>query len=309
MTWGICATVLAPTETILKFAAYHLEQGAHRLYLYLDNDNQDAYHVLKQHAKVRVRMCDVGYWAKVSGRRPLKHQVRQTVNATHAYNRPTEVDWLTHIDVDEFLVSNQPISDILRTVPASRNCLRVRPMELLGGSKTAFKTFIAAPNRSTLVRKIYPDFGQYLRGGFVSHVAGKVFVRKGLPDITVKIHNAFQDDVAFADTLELDAIQLAHCHAASWDAWRAAYDYRLDKGSYRADLKPAAEAGSSAVNKHALFQQLQAEEGEAGLRRFYDEVIGDSADLRARLSAHGLLREVDLNLEAALAKHFPNATV
>lgn len=305
--WGLTATILAPTPDILRFAAHHIEQGAHRLYIYLDEDNQDAYNALKKHPKVRVRICDAAHWKTLTSRRPAKHQVRQVENATHAYNRPAEVDWLTHIDADEFLVSRVPISDVLSALPATRNSARVRPMELLGGATDAFKTFIPARKRPDLVSQIYPTFGAHLRGGFVSHVAGKVFVRTGLPGITLKIHNAFQNNVGLTDTLDLQDVDLAHCHAASWDAWRRAYDYRLDQGSYRAELKPEGEHGT--LNKHALFQALEADQGEAGLRAFYDEVIGDSPNLRARLDAHGLLRVLDLNLEATLAKHFPDATV
>ena len=33
--------------------------------------------------------------------------------------------------------------------------------------------------------------------------------------------------------------EIAHFHAKTWEHWRAAYDYRLAKGSYRADLKPS----------------------------------------------------------------------
>lgn len=60
---------------------------------------------------------------------------------------------------------------------------------------------------------------------------------------------------------------------------------------------------------HQLFTHLEASEGEDGLRKFYDEVIGDSPDMRARLRANGLLREVDLNLDTLVAKHFPEGAV
>jgi phosphotransferase system IIA component len=42
---------------------------------------------------------------KLGGRRPIQCQVRQSQNATHADNRKTDVDWLIHIGVDEFIVS------------------------------------------------------------------------------------------------------------------------------------------------------------------------------------------------------------
>lgn len=307
--WGISSTILAPARDVLRFAAYHLELGAHRLYIYLDAETPTAFNHLKEHPKIRVRTCDLTYWSQRGGR-PDKHQARQSVNATHAYNRKAEVDWLAHIDVDEFLVPGADIGGILASLPAETLCARARPMELLGASNNAFKAFIpAGPARQRIVRQIYPTFGSNLRAGFLSHVAGKVFVRTGLPDITVQIHNAFQNKEVLKDVAELVQIDLAHCHAVSWQAWRAAFQFRLERGSYRAKIKPAQPQDQGGISTHDMLAKLAAEDGETGLRAFYDEVIADSPDMRARLNAHGLLRHVDLNLDAVLSRHFPDAAV
>ena len=307
--WGISATILAPADEILRFAAYHLERGAHRLYLYLDDDTPEAFKTLKAHPKIRVQTCDAAHWKRLIGKRPARHQVRQTLNATHAYNRRVEVDWLIHMDVDEFLVPSQPISDLLAQLPSGASVARARPMELLGGSNDMFKAFIpAGPDRQRIVDTLYPNFGRYLRAGFVSHVAGKVFVRTGLPDLTIQIHDALQGDMRLPST-ELVQVDLAHCHAASWEAWRAAFDYRLEKGSYRADIKAAQTSGKGALSIHDMLTTILAQDGEAGLRAFYDEVIGNSADLRARLSAHGLLRTHNLSLDDHRRAHFPDHAI
>ncbi|MEO9684492.1 MAG: glycosyltransferase family 2 protein [Tateyamaria sp.] len=307
-TWGLSATILAPTPEILRFAAYHLDQGAHRLYLYLDEENETAFGFLKAHPKIRVTTCNTAHWKKLVGKRPAKHQARQTMNATHAYQRRVEVDWLIHMDVDEFLVPQVPISDVLGKTNATS--ARVRPMELLGGSSDAFKAFIP-PNgeRRALVDQIYPTFGKHLRGGFLSHLAGKLFVRTGLKDMSIQIHNAFQAGEIMQDAVELVQVDLAHCHAKSWDDWRAAFAYRLEKGSYRAELKAASKPAQGGMSLHDLFLWLQADQGEAGLRIFYDEAVGDSPDMRARLDAYAVLRVIDLDLDAALKRHFPRAGV
>jgi len=57
---------------------------------------------------------------------------------------------------------------------------------------------------------------------------------------------------------------------------------------------------------HTLLSTLAHERGEAGLRAFYDEVIGDSPDMRARLQAHDLLRIHDLSLNNHIRIHFPD---
>lgn len=307
MTWGLTATVLAPARDILAFAAYHLEAGAHRIYLYLDAPCLEAMPYLHAHPKIRVTLCDAAHWKKVNGDRPEKHQVRQTVNATHAYNRRVEVDWLIHMDVDEFLVSDCPVADHLARLDANTPVLRVRPMEQLSGDGTAFKAFVPPRGqRDAIVNALYPTYGALIKGGFLSHVAGKVFTRTNMDNVTVKIHNAFQDGAELKGADMLPGLDLAHCHAKSWDAWHAAYRYRLEKGAYRAGLgtnRPREEGG---VSLHEVFAAIEAEDGVDGLRAFFDEVCADTPALRARLDAKGLLRRVNLDLNATLSTHFPD---
>lgn len=304
--WGLAATILAPTSDILRFAAYHLDAGAHRLYLYLDDPEADAYAALKSHPKIRVQRCDDAYWKKTAGKRPTKHQVRQCCNATHAYNRKTEVDWLIHIDVDEFIVSNEDIEVELGKISDETLCARLRPMEQLVGSGDAFKAFIPnGSNRVPIVQETYPEFGKYLKGGFLSHVAGKVFVRTSLPEMSLRIHNVFQGETMNPNQIELDEMDLAHCHAKPWVDWFASYRFRLENGSYRAELPPASKGE---FTLHDMLRTLEKTEGETGLRRFYDEVATDSHALRKRLETCDLLRHADLSLDVKLARHFPDFT-
>ena len=151
-------------------------------------------------------------------------------------------------------------------------------------------------------------YGAYVKGGFMSHVAGKLFVRTGLPDVTVRIHNTFQGDTMNPAEVELEQIELAHVHVKSWATWLAAYRYRLEHGSYRAELAPSRAQANNGMNLHALLNQIEAEAGQDGLRAFFAEVCADTPQLRARLQGHGLLRQVRLDLDAKVAQHFPNAT-
>ncbi len=305
--WGLSATIKAPLGEVLDFVAYHLDLGAHRIYIYLDDDNQSAYARLKAHPKVRVTLCDTAYWRKQTGKRPANHQVRQTVNATHAYRRRAEVDWLIHMDVDEFLWPDAGLSDCLAALDRQVQCARVRPIEQLAGDGRAFKGFIpSGPDRLPTVARLYPQFGQYVKGGFLSHLAGKLFVRTGLDDLTVKIHNVFQGTTMNPDQVELDTVALCHCHASSWERWISAYRYRLAQGSYRAELAPNRPRDRGGMNMHELFQWIEADAGQAGLRAFYDELCADTPELRARLATEGALRFCDLLLAPKNRKHFPD---
>lgn len=305
--WGIVATVKASHKDTLEFAAHHLDLGAHRLYIHLDSTAPETYKALKSHPKVRVFTCDDAYWTKLGGRRPAKHQVRQTRNATRIYARNTEVDWLTHIDVDEYSCPLRDISTILSNLPPDTLCARARPVEALAdGDGTAFKGFIPnGPERERIVHKLYPTFGRYLKGGFLSHVAGKLFVRTGVPDVTFKIHNMFRKDTMNPGETELRQVELCHFHTRHWDDWIDSYKYRLAKGSYRAELAPA--EAKEGVNLHILLKTLEAEGGERALREFYRAVATDTADLRARLQAQGLLRLHDLQRDKKRKALFPES--
>lgn len=303
-TWGLVSTILAPTEEVLRFAAYHLELGAHRLFIYLDDANEDTHKALKTHPKIRVIRCDETYWKRRGGR-PDTHQVRQTKNANHAYRRKEDIDWLAHIDVDEFLVPERSVSAALGEVPATARVARTRPMEqLAGGDGTAYKAFLPqGPQHMPTLQRLYPNFAEYLRGGFLSHSGGKIFLRKGLQGVHMRIHNAFEGPLKIEDGAVLDDVPLAHRHAQSWAAWQARYRYRLAHGSYRPGLDRKRTRNNS-LSLHDLFTYLEDTQGEAGLRAFHDEVAADTPALRARLEAEGLLRIVPLDLETPRQTQF-----
>ncbi|NKX36835.1 glycosyltransferase family 2 protein [Rhodobacteraceae bacterium R_SAG4] len=305
--WGLVATLKADAQEILNFAAWHLEQGAHRLFLYLDAPCPEALPHLENHPYIRVIETTEAHWQKRRSRVPVKHQVRQSLNATRAYRRQArDLDWLIHIDVDEFLWSTSPIKTQLASLTDDTICARVRPLELLAGSNDQFKARVPqGSSASATSARLYPRFGGYLKGGFVSHIQGKVFVRCGLSDVELRIHNVFVDGVENPAQTELDDMGLCHFHASDWEHWLNHYRYRLQKGSYRADLRPAQPRETGGVTLHELLSSLESEEGESGLRAFFDEVCADSPDLRQKLTTEGLLRQRSLPLAQLRRKHFP----
>ncbi len=308
--WGTVSTVKAPLDAIQRFAAWHLEHGAHRIYLYLDDDVPRTQAALAAHPKLRVLHTDAAYWARRKGR-PDMHQVRQTMNARHANNRKPEVDWLAHIDVDEFLLPATPLADQLAALPEAALCARVRPVEALAPGRdtppgeTLFKAFhLDQAARQAAARACFPTWGAHLSGGFLSHVAGKLFFRPGTKGLQVRIHNVILDGQQNPGEVPLTGTELGHFHAADWAHFLQAYRFRLARGSYRAELKPQVRDGS-ALSLHDLFGLIEAEGGENALRLFFDEVCTASPFLVDRLAQNGLLRRHAMGLEALRQKHFP----
>ena len=145
---------------------------------------------------------------------------------------------------------------------------------------------------------IYPTFGSYLRGGFLSHLAGKVFARTGLGEIRLAIHRLRLKGEDVLNTVTVAGAYVGHLHAPDWDSFLAKLEFRQSKGSYRVKSDDALK------NVGHLLQFLRDEEGEDGLRHFFTEMCEDSADLRARLKKHKLLLVPQFDPDAAIENVF-----
>lgn len=313
-SWGVVSTIKASSEDILNFVAHHLELGAKHLWIYLDDDAPEAMTELKAHPLVSATRTRKKYWLEGLGKRPPMHQHRQTFNAEHAYARSgNEIEWLAHIDVDEFLFSNNEINSILDTLPDTCVVGRVRPCEALAKPSGTefqsdihhFKAFV--PNwkhKRDVVADIYPNFGEHLKGGFVSHVAGKMFIRTGVPNLQIRIHNVFQGEDGNPGQVELTDVELLHFHTTSWKHWNDVFSFRHRKGSYRADLGSARPLEQGGMTMHQLLDMLAQERG--GLDTFYREVCLDTPALRDKLEQHEMLRTHRLRFDETRRKHFPN---
>ncbi|WP_171124740.1 glycosyltransferase family 2 protein [Ruegeria sp. HKCCA4707] len=304
-TWGIVSTVRGTAKDILRFVAYHLDLGADQIFLFLDEPCPDAFNVLIRHPKVEVRICDTRFWAYRQRKRPDTHQVRQTANASFTY-RKAQVDWLTHIDLDEFLWTQTPVDEQLAEIPDDVPAVRVRPIEPVGGTQDQYKAYIpTGQGRDGIMQTLYPNYGAFVLGGFLSHVQGKLFVRTGLPQINFRIHNLFQNGEMCPVKTELPGIDLCHRHAPDWDHFRAHVLFRMQSGSYRAGMSPNVPREQGGLNMNELLSWIMTEGGETGLRAFYDEISGTDPEVYARLKQHGLIRYRPFNLDEKLAKHFP----
>jgi len=300
--------VKAPLGQVLDFAAYHLDLGAHRIHVCLDEPDPRIRAALLSHPALRVHDCDPAHWRRLGIRRPRKHQVRQSANATHVYGLADDLDWLAHIDVDEFLwpVDGADIARILGSLDSGTLCARLRPVEALAGLGNAFKAMPATAGRAQVLRSLYPRYGQEVRAGFLSHVAGKLIARTGLSEVEFRIHNFRRAGVMNPGGIEFDAVELCHRHVTDWPEWIAAYRYRLEKGAYRAELAPTRPREQGGRTLHELLQEIEAQGGEAGLRGFFDEICADTPRLRHALDKAGLLRIRDLGLADKRRRHFPD---
>ncbi|MFD1343803.1 glycosyltransferase family 2 protein [Litorisediminicola beolgyonensis] len=309
--WGVVSTIKAPLPEIARFAAWHLEAGASALHLYLDEDDPEALDGLNAHPAITARHTDAAWWEKRKGR-PEMHQNRQAANARHANNTVRGLDWLAHIDVDEFLIAETPVAGQLAALPDTALCARVRPIEALApgagdrpGTRS-FKAFhLAQTARREAATRVFGPWAQHLSGGFLSHVAGKLFFRPGTKGQQVKIHNVILDGQQNPGEVALPETTLAHFHAADPEHFLAAFRYRMSKGSYRSELKPQVRQ-EGALSLFDLFRAIEAEGGEDALRTFFDEVATATPDLTRALEREGLLRRLPFDPDPFVAAHLPH---
>lgn len=303
-TWGLVATIRAATWDIARFAAWHLHLGADRVTIYLDAPQPGQKSDLA-HPRVSIIEAGENQWNN-RGKRPEAHQLRQAANATRAWQQ-SDLDWLVHIDVDEFLLPPAPMSAIFAALPADCALAHFPPVELLSplksGSNSFKKTARAAGQRSSVLAEVYPTFGPYLRGGFLSHLEGKYALRvpkvKPLDKVRFGIHGAFLKGQDITNRVHLPDVPIGHAHAPDWESFRHHLDFRRVRGSYR-------NRDGEGFRFAELLDMLIETEGEDGLRALYQEVGVASPDLLARLSTYGMLHQADLDLDGAVAQTFPH---
>lgn len=302
LRWGLTSTIRAPLPEIARFAAHHIELGAQVLHIHLDAPDAEAEAFLDRHPAIRVTQCDESYWRASERRRPEAHQVRQALNATQSLRDGLGVHWLGHLDVDEFLLPQRPMSELLAEVPLGAAFARVAPAEALApesGLPQHFKTTHKhAGQPKSVLQEIYPTFGAHLYGGFLSHTSGKVFARTGIEDTRLGIHTLKYRGEDATNRHRLGEVWLAHLHARSWEQFRADLEFRQTLGSYRKSSERP-EMGQA-----ELLAFLTEEEGDDGLRALFDEVCADTPALRARLSARGMLIDHPFDPDAAVIRTF-----
>ncbi|WP_299687144.1 glycosyltransferase family 2 protein [uncultured Tateyamaria sp.] len=293
LRWGIVTTVKAPLLQIARFSAYHLDLGVHRMHIHLDTPDP-AIAARLAHPRIQFIQCDATYWQDRPDRTTSTHQMRQIYNASRVY-RATSLDWLAHIDVDEFILAPGPLPDLLARVSADDTHVNLSPVEMMDtqGDPHHFKRYARASKR----RVIYPTFGEYIKGGFLSTTSPKVFARTGLQNVSLGIHALRHFGNKVWSGASLPGLELGHAHAPDFETFRRHMTYRLDKGSYHNRKGKMNPIG-------LLIRTLLEDPDPDALRALHRELSSPTPDRLERLNDAGLLRTETLNLDAKVAQHF-----
>ncbi|MDG1471679.1 MAG: glycosyltransferase family 2 protein [Ascidiaceihabitans sp.] len=306
LRWGVVSTIKAPAMNVARFIAWHLDMGAAEIVIHLDEPDTKLAERLA-HPKVRYVQCDDVHWAQAPEKARKTHQLRQAYNATHTYNR-SKMDWLCHIDVDEFLLTEEPLAHHLITVPNDAAFARITPVEMLASddpwNKPAYfkRARKHAKRTKHEMRLIYPTFGNFLPDGFISYTGGKNIARVGLPNVRIGIHAMLQKGAKIINGHALPDVVIGHAHAPSWDAFERHFDHRISKGSYRKKV-------NETMVLNDVLNVVTEEDGDVGLRAFFDEMCFASPERLDLLAAHDMLVTWTLDLDEKVARHFGSSGI
>lgn len=308
-SWAIVTTLKEPAETVRRFVAQHVWLGASEIWLYFDDPDDPMIDEVARVPQVRAVRCTEDHKARHSNAAGT-HEGRQKANANAAYGQ-TRADWIIHLDADEMVHADGPVSALLSD--AAGDVLRLAPFEAMHYDKAAvngrpshyFRGALPdTPQGKAAAERAYGRFAGTLAGGLLSHTAGKFFVRTGVPEMQLSIHGPFRAGKR-AQATDVEGARLLHFHGADYDAWRAHLERRLTGGAYIAKFQKDKTGGS---NLHETLLTLQRRRGEAGLHKFWSTVCCFGPDKRI-LKRFGALHRCNLWLEAKVAAVFGGPSV
>ncbi|MEP5151634.1 glycosyltransferase family 2 protein [Planktotalea sp.] len=285
-SWGIVATVKAPIEVLVQFIEHHLALGASQIFLFLDEAMSPEDMAKMSNPEVVLITCDAEYWKLSETPRMKAHQHRQAYNATRAY-LAAQTEWIAHIDCDEFLHSDKPIDEFLRSTDTATEALIMPPAQEISrtspSSELLFRrTYFDAGREKSVIRELFPTFGEYLKSGFISHTAGKTMARTGLPDVTFGIHQLRYKGDEELKTTRVQTINVLHRHASDWPTFQRHMKYRIANGSYR-------NPGQSLLPLKDIIEALNEEHGDEGAKRLFDEICLENPAQIKRLEQEEML--------------------
>ena len=285
-TWSVVSTIKAAPEQINLFIEHHARLGAEHLHIFLDAPVPEGSLAHWSDDLVTFTLCDDAYWKDHprAGRR--KHQTRQAFNANKTY-RSIKTDWLTHIDVDEFIHPHRALTDILAAQPQDRMSLVMPPAEELStqensSEKLFRRTYFDANIEKTLLYELYPSFGRYIKSGFISHTVGKTIARRGNRNARFGVHFLKPKGEPKYDHYREQEINILHRHASDWPSFARHLDYRMSHGSYRSRKADKMGLGE-------LIEILREEEGADGPKLLFDEICRARPEVVKFFEEHQML--------------------
>jgi hypothetical protein len=306
--WGVVAQVREPLELLIPFVAHHLGAGASRVTLFMDDPDDPAIPVLEGIPGVDVVPCDAAHWSLIPGGRPARKLDRQVANFTFAHAE-SDLDWIAHIDADEYIVAPGGVRRLLRRLGARDGWINLPPLERVWTESDTRDTLFGGHLRSALpggVREVREIFGtgmpQLEPSGLAGHHGGKVLAPVGA-DLTFRMHRAQgPDGEARIPPSEVGEIALVHFEALTQKHWTLKH--------LRQGLAILEGAQSFRPARRAVTLEIvHAPDPLAEAARQFERTYVLSDPVASRLRAGGHLRNMPIDPARAAARHLPSMPV
>jgi hypothetical protein len=288
-SWGLVTTIKAPEEQVLAFVAHHLSLGASQLWIYFDDPQDPAFARVAGLPRVTAIRCTDWYWA-IRGGRKANHRRRQVLNARDAQRR-CRLDWLGHVDGDEFLYASGPVSSVLADISADVPNVLMDVFEAMHDPDLPDDIFTARQFRGplrgmhlALHPAIFGPAAPAVAKGGLGHTIGKSFCRPRLKGISLDLHLAVRNKVAIPAFFHPD-LRVLHFHAHDPTAWLRSLPFRLARGAYHHPEEQHLKSWLTGASDQELWQ-------------FYQETMTLTPEKVALLQGHGRLITANLGLRA-----------
>jgi len=310
-TWGIVMTADEPEPLVLANVAYHLGTGAAEAHVYLDNPRDPAAAALRALPGCHVTLCDQAHWAAVAGGDRAEAQTRrQAANATHAYGR-CGVDWLLHLDADEFVLQHRPLREELQYLPRAPGYVNIPNWErvYLAGQRApdlfsgVFR--IPAQTRDIYDSHLFGELAPFLVKGVTGHAVGKGLVPTG-ENCVMGVHAPRRGSRSKENKLppiRAHSAVLAHFDGMTPLHWILKI---LRYGMYPARV---IDTLSAEHRRNQIRFAMEDCDGIADLYQFHDRLKKVDAEDVARLGALGLLSQSGFDPRPAIGRVLPNQTL
>lgn len=307
-TWGVVCTALEPPALLAAFVAHHLAIGASRVHLIIDQPNQEIEALFAQVPECQLNVGDEEFCqTHLGGAKSDRIFRRQRLNASWAAHT-TDVDWLLHVDADEFLHASD-FAAVLAALPDEVDAVCLPNVE-----RVYCDVNEAADDSSIFAggfrRQITDEAAQNLLlseeqrnftiGGFCGHHFGKSATRTGRGH-GIGIHRPIRRTAP--QVLTVNQPLVCHFDGLTRTHWVRKLLRYAGKGIYE---QPPAHA----VPRHNQMLYIQEHAGDPKVAaELHDRLRVLGPDAADRFAALGYLERFDLGIEQAVANLFPTENI
>ncbi|WP_299546571.1 glycosyltransferase family 2 protein [uncultured Tateyamaria sp.] len=307
--WGVVLTVNEPSALVESNVRWHLATGAKAVFVFLDDPHDPSKNILQGIPGCTVQLCDDTYWQarRPEKGRPPSQMRRQTINANRTQNR-CDLDWLFHIDADEFIWQDGDLGAELTTHEDPRTELNLPVCERLfptGQQQSLFEGAFRATSDLTPenAETAFGLYAPFMKRGQYSHGAGKSGVRVGA-GLRLGVHNATRIGSEGRQRRAAKRIsttsRVLHFDGLTPLHWLTkVLRYRQISPEVQSKILQPHRAGQIA------WMMERADTVDTALQAHHS-MFALTDERRAQLDAFGLLRDIPFEPDQVLGAHCPD---